>query len=560
MKTSDTWNFRTDFPLGSVVREGSVLHLSQSEHAVGDHANMMIQRMFDVNKIERDNTSGGLILSESADTNRYIVVSAGSIWERLNKTAFAAFDSNPGGGGDTFDTYKHVTSAFTLTTGVTQWPNAQYDDGADLVTMDNNKYANLWFYGDSDGEVAMVYGTAQYAQSALAELEEPPSALPTRIQVHSFLLGRLIFQKSATTAIQVDTVFETIFLPTQAADHGNLSGNADDDHEHYILVDGTRAFTGDVLLNSGVALNWDSGDVTWTHSAGKLTLGGDGTVELDFATHEMTNVDIDSGAIADVVIAESNVTQHEAALAIAASQVAAGSFGAGAFVISTSLQLGTNLTCSGTGDIGDGASANFRNIFLDNDATIGGDIEVTGTAVYLAAGPHTIGGAAIANAAVSMRGSFTGSTDSRGLNLGHTLTINLNENATELLVIPIFETHTSGTHPQIWGTKHNAPIININGTAIITEASTMEIVDEPSGAGINYALYVRGGAVRIGGALGIGVFPLSNADLTLEGGALALKETTTPSADTNYGKVYTKTDNKAYFQDGAGAEHEIAFV
>ena len=63
------------------------------------------------------------------------------------------------------------------------------------------------------------------------------------------------------------------------------------------------------------------------------------------------------------------------------------------------------------------------------------------------------------------------------------------------------------------------------------------------------------------GNLGIGTTsPSANADLTLEGGAIALKETTTPTADTNYGKVYTKTDNKLYFQDGAGTEHEISFV
>ena len=51
--------------------------------------------------------------------------------------------------------------------------------------------------------------------------------------------------------------------------------------------------------------------------------------------------------------------------------------------------------------------------------------------------------------------------------------------------------------------------------------------------------------------------PSSNADLTLEGGALCLKETTTPTADTDYGKVYTKNDNKLYFQDGAGSESEL---
>ena len=50
----------------------------------------------------------------------------------------------------------------------------------------------------------------------------------------------------------------------------------------------------------------------------------------------------------------------------------------------------------------------------------------------------------------------------------------------------------------------------------------------------------------------------NNADLTLEGGAIALKETVTPSADTDYGKIYTKNDNKLYFQDGAGSEHEVS--
>jgi len=54
--------------------------------------------------------------------------------------------------------------------------------------------------------------------------------------------------------------------------------------------------------------------------------------------------------------------------------------------------------------------------------------------------------------------------------------------------------------------------------------------------------------------------PSENADMTLFNGVLCLKETDTPTADTNYGKVYAKDDNKLYFQDGAGDEHEIAFT
>ena len=43
-------------------------------------------------------------------------------------------------------------------------------------------------------------------------------------------------------------------------------------------------------------------------------------------------------------------------------------------------------------------------------------------------------------------------------------------------------------------------------------------------------------------------------------GVLCLKETTTPTADADYGKIYTKNTNKLFFQDGAGVEHEIAFA
>ncbi len=71
------------------------------------------------------------------------------------------------------------------------------------------------------------------------------------------------------------------------------------------------------------------------------------------------------------------------------------------------------------------------------------------------------------------------------------------------------------------------------------------------------ALFLDGGTGKIGFGTAT---PSAYADLTLEGGALCIKEITTPTADANYGKIYTKTDNKIYFQDGAGAEHTIAFV
>lgn len=90
---------------------------------------------------------------------------------------------------------------------------------------------------------------------------------------------------------------------------------------------------------------------------------------------------------------------------------------------------------------------------------------------------------------------------------------------------------------------------NINGEMRF-EASDGDVVD----LGITTAqeFYITGGNIGIGTTN-----PSNNADLTLEGGVLCLKETTIPTADTNYGKIYTKNDNKLYFQDGAGNEHEI---
>jgi len=73
---------------------------------------------------------------------------------------------------------------------------------------------------------------------------------------------------------------------------------------------------------------------------------------------------------------------------------------------------------------------------------------------------------------------------------------------------------------------------------------------------------------RLTGGAGTPEFNISRAgDITMLAGKalynadhIELDEITTPTAVADHGKVYTKNDNKLYFQDGAGAEHEIAFV
>lgn len=53
---------------------------------------------------------------------------------------------------------------------------------------------------------------------------------------------------------------------------------------------------------------------------------------------------------------------------------------------------------------------------------------------------------------------------------------------------------------------------------------------------------------------------LTVKEVTATDGVITIKETTEPSAVADYGKIYCKSDNKLYFQDGAGTEHEISLV
>lgn len=88
------------------------------------------------------------------------------------------------------------------------------------------------------------------------------------------------------------------------------------------------------------------------------------------------------------------------------------------------------------------------------------------------------------------------------------------------------------------------------------------ILSTNTGAALTEALRINSSQESIfAGKIGIGLTPTANmAGLSIEAGLLTLKETTTPTADANYGKIYTKNDDKLYFQDGAGAEHEISLV
>jgi hypothetical protein len=237
VKTTDTWDYNTEFPLYSVVNEGGTLHLLAYPHAVGDHANFMIQRLWETARVAH---ASGATLGETGTRN--VTLTAGIFWAKLNRYTTAAQDTSS---SDTFDSYyRDGAGGHTKVASETQWDNNSYDDGSGtLASMTVNRYGNLWFYMESDGQLVCMYGYSNTATLAGALEEAPPSDLPDRLLSHSILVGRIVYQNGGGTASEIQSAFETTFAGTGVTDHGNLAGLADDDHTQYPLADGSRGFT-----------------------------------------------------------------------------------------------------------------------------------------------------------------------------------------------------------------------------------------------------------------------------------------------------------------------------
>ncbi|KKK51594.1 hypothetical protein LCGC14_3113390, partial [marine sediment metagenome] len=225
VRTTHNWNSTTDFELGVVVNEGGTLHISQHPHQVGDHANQMVQRMHGVSHITRDNEVGGLIVGESG-VNK-VTLTAGTLWVGLSTHTIAALDTNVAGSFDRY--YRDFPTGFVKEAAQTDWPNTDYDDGSGaLVPMTNNRYAVLWFYLETDGNLVMLYGRNQYTTAAGAENESVPATVPDRITAHGMLIGRLVYKKSGAAAISIASVFTTVFSSVGVTAHADLASVTSD--------------------------------------------------------------------------------------------------------------------------------------------------------------------------------------------------------------------------------------------------------------------------------------------------------------------------------------------
>ena len=211
----------TEIPLGSALRGNGLLNITPNPYRVGDVITNLIQRLDAIGPVQRDNSVGGLQLGETGTRNT--TVTAGRLWARVSDFTIPAKNSSV----DTMANLYFNGTNLTVTSGITQWDNQNYNDlgTGSLVALGNNKYANLWFFMSFNGDhYGYAYGTAEYNTLGEAANENIPSYLTQNFFNQFVLLGRYVFQESAATATFIESAFVTLFTTQAVNNHNDLGG------------------------------------------------------------------------------------------------------------------------------------------------------------------------------------------------------------------------------------------------------------------------------------------------------------------------------------------------
>lgn len=255
-KTADSWDYDTEFPLGEVVNLGGTLFALFNPYKVGDPITNIIQR-FDAQAYAIRSSAGGLELSTDG-TTRNLAMTAGIIWTRLNDHTVAARNS------PTVPLFRVAPAVgvppLLFTPGITAWPNTEYVNGTTITTMGNNKWAVLYvFVNVGTGAWGFAHGTAEYNNSSGAAGDLMPAYLTPNFLRQNLFVGRLLFQKSATTAI-IESAFTRVFSTEAVTDHnqlGGLQGGTLNEYYHLTAAQLATVNTSvqSVVAGSGISVN-----------------------------------------------------------------------------------------------------------------------------------------------------------------------------------------------------------------------------------------------------------------------------------------------------------------
>ena len=230
--TFSDFNGYDKFWLGRASYDGTTVEILNTYAHAEDLANntrTWMRRLFPFQREQSPEGTGGLELSVSLLA---LAMSAGAVWHGYNRYLMSAIAS-----GTAFRTYyKRAGGGFNMTSGVTNFPNTQYDDGSGtLATMTANRYGTLWVYLDvATNTLDVLYGAVNATSVALAQADTAPT-VPAHLTYHGKLISRIIFQKSGATATLIESAWSNVFSASAVGDHAllsNLQGGTAGEYYH----------------------------------------------------------------------------------------------------------------------------------------------------------------------------------------------------------------------------------------------------------------------------------------------------------------------------------------
>jgi hypothetical protein len=287
--TFSDFNGYDKISLGSAFYDGTNMEILNAYHHAEDTAKFTRQYLREVFPFMREEApegTGGLELSTSG-TNQ-MSMTAGHIWHGFNQYMINAIAA-----GAQFATH-YKTAAGFVTGTATAWNATDYSTGAALAAMTVNRYGVRWIYIDVgknsvvgsayNAQLDMVYGTSNAVSVAAAQQELAPS-VPTHLGYQGRLIGRIIFQKSATSATLVESAWTNMFAASAVGDHSllsNLQGGAASDYYHLTSAQVTKL--------DGIETAADVTDAANVDAAGAVMNSDTSTAAMSFVIDEDTMV------------------------------------------------------------------------------------------------------------------------------------------------------------------------------------------------------------------------------------------------------------------------------
>lgn len=256
-------NETTVVPIYTAYRNGTTLHYQNWDALGVALANKVHQSIV---KTQRYRREYGLGISEYP--TRYLSVGNGRVWVGAVPVSVDAISTST----DNLRLFYHSGGTWTVSVQ-SQYNNTQYDNGTNLVTLTSNRYAVNWLFRgiESQKHLYVVLGTGDYTLAQAQEAVLP--AIPIAISSHAMLIGKLIVQKSATTATSIQSAFEVQFSTATPNAHNDLTGR----------------------------------DVSDTHPSGSISFSPTGTITGTTVYQALTQ--LDSHDIASVGVSGTNTKQ-----------------------------------------------------------------------------------------------------------------------------------------------------------------------------------------------------------------------------------------------------------